>query len=130
MYFDVDISDPDNELTRLIDGLTGQDTHEFDSKLAWQFMQTQQKVHVDTYSLKHSGRMDSKHTKTKWEGEIIYGGPSPDSVYDPVEYAQDEYGRGGDHDFLEPVKQARAPYVEPMLDFLKGKQHGHVKRTA
>lgn len=148
MNFDVDISEPDDELTRLINGLSGEDSHEFEATLAAQFIATQAFVHVDTKSLKKSGKMDSETDRKKWKGEISYGGTSPGGVNDPVTYAEEERTRkdgpcpggihannthgeacvGGDHDFLIPAKIRDDMYEDAMLNFLRGRRHGHVKQ--
>jgi hypothetical protein len=126
MSLEVDIHEPDDELTRLIHGLTGSDSHQFEAVLATQFIATQGHVHVITGSLRDSGKMDSEDNRVKWVGDIKYGGVAPGAVYDPVVYADEEYSRGGDHDFLAPAKERDGMYKEAMLDFLKGKQHGHL----
>lgn len=146
MYVEVDISEPDDELSRIIRGLSGKDTHEFEAIMAAQFIATQAVVHVDTKSLKRSGHTNSDSDRRKWTGEIVYGGDSPGSVNDPVDYAKEEYERegdcpggihannthgepcvGGPHDFLAPAKATDGNYEEAMLEFLRGKRHGNTR---
>lgn len=73
---------------------------ELEHVLSAMFNQTQQDVHVITGSLRGSGRPSSEFDGEVWSGTISYGGPSPGFPNDPVEYAQYEWGRGGDHDYL------------------------------
>lgn len=80
------------------------------------FKATQAAVHVETGSLKASGRTreDVSKIANRWEGQIIYGGRSTGSKNNPVDYAIYEQRRGiggaggpsdakGDHDFLRPM---------------------------
>lgn len=111
------------ELERLSDGPGIRDLIRFEAVLAQQFTATQKKVHIDTTSLKNSGRQKSTmHRAAKvWEGEIIYGGPSrPIPV---VKYAGYERGRGGSHDFLAPAtqKQYQNQYVRAIIAYFDGK---------
>lgn len=120
MSIEVDISDAENELNRLINGADGETILAFEAVLATQFALTKQVVHVVTRSLKNSATMDSEKHPDRWTGEIKFGGPSLGSVHDPVTYAKHEYDRGGDHDFLAPAKDMDGDYIEPMKKYLKG----------
>ena len=85
-----------------------------DAVLDLAFLTTQEAVHVETESLKLSGKSksDVDHIFRNWEGEITYGGPST-GVNNPVDYAIYEKARGthwagpssvkGDHDFMRPL---------------------------
>lgn len=64
------------------------------------FEDTQERVHVVTGSLRGSGKTSSEFDGAGWAGVIEYGGSSSGFVNDPVEYAQYEMARGGDHDFF------------------------------
>lgn len=112
------------ELERLSDGPGIRDLIHFEGILAQQFTATQAKVHIDTTSLKNSGRQRSTmNRKTKvWEGEISYGGPSrPIPV---VKYAGYELVRGGNHDFLKPTmqKQYQNQYLRAIIAYFDGKR--------
>lgn len=96
------------------------------------FVQTQKDVHVETGSLKGSGKVESEASKIKarWEGKIRYGGPST-GVNNPVDYAIYEKRRGiggaggpsdakGDHDFFGSLPSLHPQYVTAILMGLKG----------
>jgi hypothetical protein len=68
-----------------------------------QFVDTQVRVHVDTGSLKLSGKTYTTYDGKEWEGTIAYGGESPGGVHDPVTYAIYELARKGTHDFFRGV---------------------------
>lgn len=75
-----------------------------DSVLNLGFKETQKAVHIETGSLKTSGKKGSKTSKVRkrWEGTIEYGGPSG-GVHNPVDYAIYEKERDGTHDFMAPL---------------------------
>lgn len=111
----------EKELARLEDGPGIRDLLRFEAILVTQFSATQARVHIDTTSLKNSGRQKSTmHRATNvWEGTITYGGPSrPIPV---VKYAPYEQARGGSHDFLQPAMKLNKQYERAILDFIKGK---------
>jgi hypothetical protein len=110
----------DDEIDRLSNGPTLVDLEKFESVLDLQFMATQAAVHVQTHSLKTSGRASSSLGKNSWEGNISYGGLSEGSIHNPVDYAEFERERDGDHDFLAPAKALDAYYVQAMQAFLGG----------
>lgn len=138
MYINVDISDAERELDRLVDGFDADNIAEFDVVLAEQFTGTQRQVHLVTGSLRASGRMDSTSSRKKWEGEISYGGESGGFPNDPVDYAEYEYKKdgscpggnhdaaypyvcpGGTHNFLAPAEETDTEYREPIMQFLRG----------
>jgi hypothetical protein len=107
----VDDRDADAELDRLERGPTAEDHHHFDAVLSTLFAITQMAVHVETGSLRRSGKHDSTSHGNIWEGEISYGGLSSGAVHDPVRYAGYERSRGGSHDFLGAAEDL----VEPLM---------------
>lgn len=112
------------ELERLSDGPGIKDLIRLEVILGEQFTATQARVHIDTTSLKNSGRHKSSMDRkgNRWEGEISYGGPSrPIPV---VKYAGYEQARGGNHDFLRPTtqKQYDQKYFRAIIDFFDGKR--------
>src|SRR5688572_14562048 len=100
---EVDISDLDAELERLENAPGFKTILALESLLATQFAATQLQVHIETHSLKTSGKVDSELGRGIWKGEIEYGGISPGSYNDPVDYAIYEYERGGSHNFIKPA---------------------------
>jgi hypothetical protein len=110
MYYEVD---------RLSRGPAYSDLLDFEIVLQDQFQASQRAVHVQTRSLKMSGKSSFNSTKDKWEGEITYGGPSG-GIFDPVDYAEYERERGGLHDFLAPVERLSREYIAAMRKFLEG----------
>lgn len=96
------------------------------------FVDTQKDVHVDTGSLKESGKVESEASKAtqKWEGTIRYGGPST-GVNNPVDYAIYEKRRGiggaggpsdgkGDHDFFSSLPALHKQYIQAIQIGFKG----------
>lgn len=96
------------ELDRL--GNLGQVTLACEQVLARQFQATQTAVHIDTGSLKNSGAPESSNVAHRWEGRIVYGGPSEGFPNDPVDYAVYERARGGLHDFRAPATRDSGQY--------------------
>lgn len=76
-------------------------------------------VHVDTGSLKQSGKSSGKRIKARkrWEGTIRFGGPST-GVNNPVDYAIYEKRRGGHHDFFAGLPAMKSSYVKAIKDSL------------
>lgn len=109
----------DKELDRLSDGPTIQDIMKFESVLARQFNATQARVHVQTGSLKTSGKVSSSKTPSSWEGNISYGGLSG-GIHNPVDYAEFERERDGAHDFLAPAVAMEQEYLDVITNFFKG----------
>ncbi len=123
----VDTSDADRELRRLADGPDRRHLLALDTILTAQFLDTQYRVHVITGSLKASGRHDSRGDRTRWEGEISYGGPLgrvpiPGPANNPVRYARYEFGKpfdeGYDHNFLRGVLDQHWPYAEAIVAWM------------
>lgn len=112
--------DIDKEVDRLAAGPKPQDFLKFDVVLTQQFQATQRAVHVVTRSLKTSGKSSSDSSGTSWEGEITYGGPSEGSIHNPVDYAEYERERDGNHDFLAPAEALSPGYINAINEFLGG----------
>lgn len=121
VYIEVDISDVEKELDRLIDGPDTEDIIEFESVLASQFQITQQIVHIQTGSLKNSGKISSSKTQDEWEGSIVYGGPSVGFPHNPVKYAHYEQERENSHDFMQPIYKLDNSYGDAVESWLKGR---------
>jgi hypothetical protein len=120
-YLEIDISDVDKELSRLVDGPGTEDIIEFEAVLASQFQVTQQVVHVQTGSLRNSGKISSSKTPDEWKGEMVYGGPSVGFPHNPVKYAHYEQEREGSHDFMEPAYKMDDRYGEAVESWLEGR---------
>lgn len=103
-YLYADWSDIDAEFDRLEKMPTPAMVARLDAALEELFAFSQMVVHVDTASLKSSGRKSSTvdQSRNTWEGEIEYGGPST-GVNNPVDYAWYEQRRDDAHDFMKPV---------------------------
>lgn len=112
-------NDIEDEINRLVDGPSVADYMKFESVLASQFQATQRAVHVITRSLKSSGKVASHFTDDRWEGVISYGGLS-EGIHNPVDYAEYERERDGDHDFLAPARNMGNLYINAMNEFLGG----------
>lgn len=83
------------------------------------FLDTQEKVHVITASLKMSGKTSSDFTADdEWTGEITYGGVSA-GVNNPVDYALYEMERGGEHDFFRDLPKYDALYEDAIYTHFK-----------
>jgi hypothetical protein len=100
---------PDAKAKLLLDGV-----------LEVAFEWTQADVHIDTHSLRPSGRKDSKTIKYKkqWVGEISYGGATagPKRV---VDYAIYEKARGGAHDFFKSLPAAMPLFAEAVREAMR-----------
>lgn len=119
-----DWSDVHEELDRLL-GLPDQKTRLLlDAVLEAAFLLTQASVHVQTSSLKWSGRKESDSDKigSKWEGMIQYGGPST-GVNNPVDYAIYEKAREPDehgvHDFFAGLPALESLWIAAIMGGLK-----------
>jgi hypothetical protein len=120
VYIEMDISDVEKELDRLIDGPGIQDVLEFEAVLASQFQITQQIVHIQTGSLKLSGKIRSSIDLNSWNGTITYGGLAAGAINNPVKYAHYEQERDGLHDFMEPIYSLDSRYGDALASWLKG----------
>lgn len=103
IFFKGDYKDLDDELDRLASQPTRKTALLLDAVLEQGFKKTQAAVHIDTESLKGSGKKTSEVRGDKWEGQIEYGGSTP-GPKNPVNYAIYEKARGGEHDFMLPLK--------------------------
>lgn len=120
VYIEVDVSDVEKELDRIIDGPNTANVIEFESILATQFQITQQAVHIITGSLRNSGKISSRMDNNSWQGEITYGGLSAGAVHNPVRYAHYEQERDGSHDYMESIYKLDSRYGDAVEDWLKG----------
>jgi hypothetical protein len=110
----------EDEINRLADGPTLIDFEKFENVLVAQYAATQTAVHVQTGSLKLSGQVSSNtNLADRWEGSISYGGESA-GIHNPVDYAEFERERDGNHDFLQPAKAMDHYYEQAMKAFLGG----------
>lgn len=119
-YIEVDISEVEKELDRLIDGPDVTAVVELESLLASQFQITQQTVHVITGSLKNSGKISSHLTKDSWVGQISYGGLSAGFPHNPVKYAHYEQERNGTHNYMAAIYPLDSLYGDAVESWLKG----------
>lgn len=122
IHLSSDYGDLDKEFDRL------ESMPDFKTKVALEqvlqkgYTQSQKDVHVDTSSLKSSGKTRSESDKgsNTWTGELEYGGASA-GANNPVDYAIYEQRRASDelgtHDFF-----ANLHLLHP--DFVKAIQMG------
>jgi hypothetical protein len=95
--------------------------HEMELVLQNMFDDMQSITHVVTGSLRGSGKLESDIVGDLWVGRIGEGGSSPGFPHDPVEYAETEIARGGEHDFLRnapALAEAIGAILEAHLDGL------------
>ena len=90
--------------------------------LALAFADTQAQVHVQTGSLKGSGKTKSKFASEIWAGEVEYGGAALGMIHNPVDYAFYEWRRRGAHNFFSTVGTFDSAYGEAIID-------GHFKEA-
>lgn len=109
----------EDEVDRMSNGPSADDLLLLEIVLQSQFRATQVGVHKQTKSLQLSGKMSSDFKNNKWEGEITYGGPS-EGIHNPVDYAEYERERDGNHDFLNFADELDSEYVSAIKAFLKG----------
>lgn len=100
---------PDERMSGLLDGV-----------LREAFYETQFVVHIETGSLRRSGKVTSDDGNHKWEGQITYGGSSNGAPHDPVRYAGYEQDRGGSHDFMRPLYHYHEAFKEAVVEGLRG----------
>jgi hypothetical protein len=79
------------------------------------FARTQSDVHVDTGSLKASGRVALTDDWPTYATTIVYGGQSW-GPNDPVTYAIYEMNRGGTHDFMRGATENLEVFTAAMLE--------------
>lgn len=132
IHLSSDYTEMDRELDRIGNMPDFKTRLALDTVLQLGFKETQAAVHIETGSLKDSGKVDSSTDKLehKWEGEITYGGPSS-GPNNPVDYAIYEKARGvggaggpsdlkGDHDFISPLMLMGPMWVAAVKAGLKG----------
>lgn len=110
MRIDYDTRDFDDLLDDLEDEPGNDTILALESILSTAFAETQAVVHVITGKLRRSGRVSSRVSNGRWEGEITYGGPGTG-----VEYAWYEERRGGHHDYMEPAEGLDEAFAEAIL---------------
>lgn len=125
IHIESDWSEIEKELDR-IEGLPDAKARlALDVVLQEVYVDTQGKVHIQTGSLKDSGKVDSDVDKFdhSWEGDITYGGPSS-GPNNPVDYAIYEKRREpdelGDHNFMRDVLLHHPSWVAAVRAGLKG----------
>jgi len=99
---------------RVLSGPGPETVAALDGVLSKGLAETQARVHVITSSLKRSGRTETTRDDDSWDGSIVYGGPSPGSVNDPVEYAEYERQRGGTHDYLSNLPLLHSDFEDAL----------------
>lgn len=116
----IDLRSFEEELDRIADLPDARTVAHLEAALRTAFEDTQASVHVITGSLKNSGHTESDVRDNVWEGDIIYGGPSPGFPHDPVKYAQYERNRGGDHDFFSNIHFVQSAFDHAVQAALAG----------
>lgn len=109
--YEWDTNCADLELRRLQNGFTAEDHTNFAATLLRNYARTQERVHIETGSLRSSGTSEvTRSTSRQWRGEISYGGMSR-GVKNPVRYAVSElfgrsprYGGPPAHDYMLPTR--------------------------
>ena len=104
IYLYADWDEFDREFDRLEKMPDPETVARLDLGLGLLFAVSQSDVHIDTTSLRRSGKQDSSvdESKHRWEGTITYGGLST-GVNNPVDYAWYEQRRDESHDFMRGV---------------------------
>ncbi len=100
VHFDFDVDHWIAGATRFEPGFKGRTQGRWKNTLDRVYEESQKIVHVVTGSLKHSGRVEIEWDGDELEGGVAYGGPSSPKY---VDYATQEFARGGEHDFLTPA---------------------------
>lgn len=132
IHIESDYSEIDRELDRLERMPDGKTRLLLDTVLQLGYKETQAAVHIETGSLRDSGKVDSEVNKIdqQWTGEISYGGPSS-GPNNPVDYAIYEKARGvggaggpsdmkGDHDFMSPLKLMDPMWIAAIKAGMRG----------
>lgn len=104
-------------LERLQNPLGSRLRDRLDALLTTQFQYTQAAVHVQTGSLKSSGKHDSSATTSTWKGYVSYGGTS-DGVHNPVKYAEEELNRGQSHDYMREAENLSSGYARIVAEWM------------
>ncbi len=124
----VDTSQVDRDLIRVGDGPDKRHHLQFSQVLDRQFLEISALIHVVTGSLKDSGRVGGRARREGgWEGQIVWPGvgaadldPVPGPPRDPSRYAEYEYNKAGNHDWLRNSYNGDPGYVDVIKDFLRG----------
>ena len=126
IFISSDWSEVDNEIDRLEKMPTAKTKVVLGAVLKTGFTLTQEAVHVESGTLKESGKMraDSSRAQDQWEGEITYG-----QNEGPADYAIYEKRRGthwvgpssvkGDHDFFSPLEALHPLWIAAILEGLR-----------
>lgn len=106
---EVDVSEPMHEIDRLLAEFAPEVFLRLEKLLAAAFLSCWNVVHVETGSLKSTGRPESLATATEWGGRVHFGGAAPGFPRDPAFYGVFELARGGLHFFLQPAYEIMGP---------------------
>lgn len=117
LHIDGDVSLIEVDLEHLDRALDGKAVALLDTVLELAFEITQHDVHIDTTSLKGSGRHHSEVNRTTqtWSGMITYGGVTT-GPKNPVNYAIYEKARGGTHDFFRGLDALHEMFIAAVLE--------------
>lgn len=91
----------------------------FEAIITTQFQLTQKAVHIQTGSLKSSGKLDTDKDGNSWKGVISYGGISS-GIHNPVRYAGHELERGGLHDYMSEGIEYERFYGPAISSWMRG----------
>jgi hypothetical protein len=126
---EVDMSEVDQDLARIARGPTPFTEARFTGIIDRQFMATQAAVHRITGSLAATGDVDSGDFLGGWRGQISYGGeeyrrmvvPGPPRARHPGFYAEFEFDRGGDHNWMyaADLEGSEDDYAEAVTDWMR-----------
>lgn len=108
-----------NEIKRLTDPMGSNLPDRFESIVVTQFQLTQRAVHIQTGSLKSSGKLDTDTDDNSWKGTISYGGISS-GVHNPVRYAGHELERGGPHNYMAEAINYGNLYGPAIIGWMRG----------
>jgi hypothetical protein len=115
-----------DELDRLIKGPDFRTIGEFESTMLGVLGEIEAIVHIETGSLKSTGRLETSYVGYAWAGTIHYGGAAPGMINDPVYYGVYELARGGTHFFFAPAyDEVPEAIIDGILEFMAGgSSHG------
>jgi hypothetical protein len=112
-----DWSGIEKELKRLKSIPTTTDKRRLDRVLEFGLSRTRQDVHIETGSLRSSGKAKSVMLLGRYSGTLRYGGPSA-GINNPVDYAIFELDRGGPHDFMRSTALLHPLWVEAIKEIM------------
>jgi hypothetical protein len=96
------------------------DKRKLDRVLRAGLAQAHADVHVDTSSLKWSGKTDSVLVGSVYRGTLTFGGISP-GINNPVDYAIYELDRGGPHDYMRnAIIRMHPMWIGAIKEILRG----------